>query len=461
MVRPPPVELCTAASLLRRLVSLHLRAAAAAPFAAVAAAAPGAAMAAVADRSTPGAMAAVAATIARLDSGAPTLTVSELRVELAKLDVEPQQVEACVERTDLEALLRERAADAEASGRFGAEAWRVAVADLAAATAADAAAAWLIGMEVPVACGCPASPLAVGACVFARERDGHTLQRPQRGIVNGWWCPSAQQPTRRPPTAPEAHTHPCALGCPLGPGGRGGCRGEAALWLALWRLRNVTELAVFDLCRRRAEKWGWRHRFRVDSRTAVTTSDMLQSVYAWELAEVAGPLREGIHPLLDAFTADSASSGGGALTDEVRIADEGDVAATVARACSLTLRSEADRYAAAVLTPNLACVWRRAADAAVIGLARELHWPRVKQLFAGLREPPPAATPAATAATIPAATAAAAAAAAADPAVTATTMPAAAAAVGGGGCWLAVLDRELVLLIAETLVAMDSADAEA
>ena len=189
---------------------------------------------------------------------------------------------------------------------------------------------------------------------------------------------------------------------------------------------------------------------------------MLQSVYAWELAEVAGPLREGIYPLLDAFTADSASSGGGALTDEVRIADEGDVAATVARACSLTLRSEADRYAAAVLTPNLACVWRRAADAAVIGLARELHWPRVKQLFAGLREPPPAATPAATAATIPAATAAAAAAAAAaDPAVTATTMPAAAAAVGGGGCWLAVLDRELVLLIAETLVAMDSADAEA
>ena len=175
-------------------------------------------MAAVADRSTPGAMAAVAATIARLDSGAPTLTVSELRVELAKLDVEPQQVEACVERTDLEALLRERAADAEASGRFGAEAWRVAVANLAAATAADAAAAWLVGMEVPVACGCPASPLAVGACVFARERDGHTLQRPQRGIVNGRWCPSAQQPTRRPPTAPEAHRPACS-GLPSWPRG--------------------------------------------------------------------------------------------------------------------------------------------------------------------------------------------------------------------------------------------------
>ena len=40
-------------------------------------------------------------------------------------------------------------------------------------------------------------------------------------------------------------------------------------------------------------------------------------------------------------------------------------------------------------------------------------------------------------------------------------MPAAATA-GGGGCWLAVLDRELVLFIAETLVAMESAvDAEA
>lgn len=174
---------------------------------------------------------------------------------------------------------------------------------------------------------------------------------------------------------------------------------------------------------------------------------MLQSVYAWELAEVAGPLREGIDPVLN--TANSASSGG-ALTDEVRIADEGDIAATVARACSLTLRSSADRHAAAVLTPNLACVWRRAADAAVVGLARELHWPRIKQLLAGLREPPPAATtPAAPAATTPAATA-----------VTTTTMPAAAAA-GSGGCWLAVLDRELVMFIAETLVAMDSADAEA
>lgn len=181
----------------------------------------------------------------------------------------------------------------------------------------------------------------------------------------------------------------------------------------------------------------------MDSRTAVTTSDMLQSVYAWELAEVAGPLREGVDSVLN--TANSASSGG-ALTAEVRIADEGDVAATVARACSLTLRSSADRHAAAVLTPNLACVWRRAADAAVVGLARELHWPRVKQLLAGLREPPPAAT---TPAAVAAATA-----------VTTTTMPAA-AAVGSGGCWLAVLDRELVLFIAETLVAMDSADAEA
>ena len=36
------------------------------------------------------------------------------------------------------------------------------------------------------------------------------------------------------------------------------------------------------------------------------------------------------------------------------------------------------------------------------------------------------------------------------------------ASVGGDGCWLAVLDRELVLFIAETLVAMESAvDAEA
>ena len=31
------------------------------------------------------------------------------------------------------------------------------------------------------------------------------------------------------------------------------------------------------------------------------------------------------------------------------------------------------------------------------------------------------------------------------------------ATVGDDGCWLAVLDRELVLFIAETLVAMESA----
>jgi hypothetical protein len=145
-----------------------------------------AAMAAVASRSTPRAL---AATMARLESGAHILTVSELRAELAQLDVAPQEVEACVERSDLEALLRAAAA-AAAEGAVegaaeGAAAWRVAVANLAAATAADAAAVRLVGMEVPVACGCPASPLAVRACAFARERDGSTLQRPQRGIVNG------------------------------------------------------------------------------------------------------------------------------------------------------------------------------------------------------------------------------------------------------------------------------------
>ena len=213
MVRPPPDELCTASSLLRRLVSLHLRAAA------VADAAPAAAMAAVASGSKPRAMAAVAATMARLESGAHTLTVSELRAELTELDVEPQQVEACVERTDLEVLLRAAAADAASYAAAGEEARLVAVANLAAAaaaaTAADAAAAWLVGMEVPVACGCPASPLAVGACAFARERDGRTLQQPQRGIVNGAALALSSPRGGHPPPQKPTHPHPRAPGCPI------------------------------------------------------------------------------------------------------------------------------------------------------------------------------------------------------------------------------------------------------
>ena len=66
-----------------------------------------------------------------------------------------------------------------------------------------------------MACGCPASPLAVGECGFACEHNGRTLVLPGR-----------------------------------------------------------------------EEKWGWRHRFRVDSRRAYRTSDMLQHAYAWELSEV-------------------------------------------------------------------------------------------------------------------------------------------------------------------------------
>ena len=154
------------------------------------------------------------------------------------------------------------------------------------------------------------------------------------------------------------------------------------------------------MVRRRSEKWSGRQQFRVDSRTAIFTSDMLRTVYAWELAEVASSreLELGAHNsppgddddgFLTSIARANAAAPGAALTEELPISDEGDAAAVVARACSLTLCSRADCYATAVLTPNLACVWRCAADAAVVGLARELHWPRVKMLLAGLREPPP------------------------------------------------------------------------
>jgi len=201
-----------------------------------------AAMAAVASRSTPRAL---AATMARLESGAHILTVSELRAELAQLDVAPQEVEACVERSDLEALLRAAAA-AAAEGAVegaaeGAAAWRVAVANLAAATAADAAAVRLVGMEVPVACGCPASPLAVRACAFARERDGGTLQRPQRGIVNGTALAPGSPRGGHPPLQKPTHNR-VLRAVPSWRGGGGG--GVAAPWLTL---RNIADLAASDL----------------------------------------------------------------------------------------------------------------------------------------------------------------------------------------------------------------------
>ena len=107
-----------------------------------------------------------------------------------------------------------------------------------------------------------------------------------------------------------------------------------------------------------------------------------------------------------------------------------------------------------MLTPNLACVWRRAADEAVLRLARDLNWPRVRLLLIGHAEPPPpppvAEADAAGVEGVPEA---------ADAADAASELG---GGDGGGGaaqgCWLATLDRELLWLIADWLVSLDCAE---
>ena len=124
-------------------------------------------------------------------------------------------------------------------------------------------------------------------------------------------------------------------------------------------------------------------------------------------------------------------------------------AAALARACAVQLTHVSDPFARAVLPPNLARVWAADARAAAARLARMLHWPRVRLLFLGHREGADAAAAHAAAVDI---------ADAAEPAAHAAPPPAAkeGADDGGGGCLFALLDRELLWLIAESLVAIEA-----
>lgn len=85
-------------------------------------------------------------------------------------------------------------------------------------------------------------------------------------------------------------------------------------------------------------------------------------------------------------------------------------------------------------------VWKADAERAVHRLARTLNWPRVRLLFIGHREAPEASAEEAGAAAVEA------------------TEAAAAAAAPPPGCRFALLDRDLLWLIAEWLVMRDVND---
>ena len=165
--------------------------------------------------------------------------------------------------------------------------------------------------------------------------------------------------------------------------------------------------------------WGSQHAFHIDERTTLSVSQLVTSVYEWENQQLAR------------------------LDLRVPMLGDDDAAAAVAHACAVTLGSEDDHFAAAVLTPNLCMVWRADADRAVARLARSLNWPKVRLLFVGHREAAPADAAGSTVADAAGATAGDGAAGGAAVAV---------------GCPFALLDRELLCLIAEWLVVLDAKD---
>ena len=117
---------------------------------------------------------------------------------------------------------------------------------------------------------------------------------------------------------------------------------------------------------------------------------------------------------------------------------ESDAAAVLAHACVFQLSADGDPYCSALLTPNLARLWKADADRVVRALARSLNWPRVRLLFIGQREGgdeggevlvPEGAGPVA-------------------------------AVLARGGCLLSTLGSELLTLVAEWLVVLEAEDDE-
>ena len=222
-----------------------------------------------------------------------SLPLRELRMRLAALNVSPSA--ACLEKDDLVALL----ANATRNQRFEAN----------AAEAADSLSSSILGLRVPVCCGCPSPGLIVTSCFFARQNDSQSrLRFPRTGSLWG-------------------SQHPFNMSI-----GSGQADGNHA---------NLGQVVA--------------------------------AVYDWERRHLPG-----------------FGDGGGLYLPSVdahpSAPDASDPCARLSHACTLTLGVSGDEDAAALLPPNLVRVDRTDARRAVATLARRLHWSRVRLLFIGHQE---------------------------------------------------------------------------
>ena len=303
------------------------------------------------------------------------LSLKELRARLYDLRISLSA--SCLEKEDLVSLLTSGAR----RERIGA----------AAASAAEVVSAAMVGMAIPVACGCPSAGLTIERCSFARQPDGERLQLSRPDSLWG----------SQHDFLIDDHSTP----------------------------NNVGQVcvAVYDWERRTL---GFGGRARGAGRDAGRASHGGRGP-----SEPAGERLEASRRELE-------------WASEVYIPthEENDAAAALSHACVLHLSaSRLDSFAACMLTPNLARVWHADADAAVIELARRLHWPRVRLLFIGHREVGE------------------------EPALDVSDVAGMGADAGGrgegampavvarGGSLFSLLDRELLWLIAENLVSAEAA----
>ena len=116
----------------------------------------------------------------------------------------------------------------------------------------------------------------------------------------------------------------------------------------------------------------------------------------------------------------------------------------------LSLRSATDEFANLLLTPTFARVWKTDAKKLMTNLSRQLNWCRVRLLFIGHQEGGDEVAQAAQDKLMDVS----------DGEAAPLTLSAAGAVVARGGSLFSLLDREVLWLVAEWLLAMDAESME-
>ena len=127
-----------------------------------------------------------------------------------------------------------------------------------------------------------------------------------------------------------------------------------------------------------------------------------------------------------------------------------DSATAIMHAPCLSLRSATDEFANLLLTPPFARVWKTDAKKLMTNLSRQLNWCRVRLLFIGHQEGGDEVAQAAQDKLMDVS----------DGEAAPLTLSAAGAVVARGGSLFSLLDREVLWLVAEWLVAMDAESME-